>query len=112
MTHLKCVLSIGNHRTCIHFRTCSCHRKDAGYGQKFLVSIGLFLLQPELSPIVTLIENRSCYRLRVVTYASAAKSKNQIYFVLAGNLHALVQFLQSGVGHYTRILHDGLASLT
>ena len=111
VAHLERVLSIGNHRAGIHLRACSCHRQHTTYGQQLLVGIWLFLLQPELVPVVSIIEHRGRYRLRVVAYAAAAKSKNQIHLVLTGNLHALVQFLQRGIGHHTRVLHDGLACL-
>ena len=71
----------------------------------------LFLLQPELVPVVAIVEYRCGHSLRVVADAAATKCQNQINIILSSNFNSLMQFLQRRVAHYAWVLHDGLASL-
>ena len=58
---------------------------------------GLLLFQPELIPVVAIVEYRSSHRFRVVADAAATEGKNPVNVVFAGNLDALAQFLQRWV---------------
>ena len=110
MAHLERVLCVGNNRTSVHLRTRTCHRQDAAYRQEFLVSIGLFLLQPELIPIIAIVINRGSHSLGIVAYTSATQGEYPVNLVIASYLDTLTQLLQSRVAHHARILNDGLAS--
>ena len=87
------MLCLCNHSAGVHLRACASHRQDTAHRQQSLVLSGIFLLQPDLVPVVAFIIVRCGHGLLVVAYAVAAVVKDQVYLVLAGNLDALMQFL-------------------
>ena len=55
MPHLESMLCICNHSAGVHLRACASHRQDTAHRQQSLVFSGIFLLQPELVPVVAFI---------------------------------------------------------